>query len=187
MSLSKELFGDNLPPVSVDEIKNRFVSALLALLRSSDLLRKIASLQSSLDPLDIEGLDALRRKHLQIEGDNSNSTDSLLREPLLDDWENFVTQFSDPLFQASLDHSNPDVRHLEYYSTAYLLSATFKDCSIILRLGRKGKEDSITAIDLDPKPMSKFEQWRDLDQEIVRTYDGSGKAPCVDPTVLYKF
>ena len=56
-----------------------------------------------------------------------------------------------------------------YYLLAYLLSATFKDCSIIIR----GQEDNVksvaaTIIDLDSKDLGRMGKWEALDRNVVR-------------------
>jgi len=74
--------------------------------------------------------------------------------------------------------SNPD--EIRYYTLAYLLSGTFKDCSVILRFpereegseGGEGGKPTITAIDLDPKSITRLPKWAELDAEIVGAFAG---------------
>ena len=65
---------------------------------------------------------------------------------------------------------------------AYMLSATFKDCSMIIGLS-KDQEPYIKLVDLDVKSVKKFAYWVKLDEEIVETYsqlDESERRICVD-------
>lgn len=58
---------------------------------------------------------------------------------------------------------------------SYLLSATFKDCSIFIRLARDDNGElttSVKAIDLDPKPLDRLGKYWKLDREIVETWKG---------------
>ena len=75
-----------------------------------------------------------------------------------------------------------------YHLLAYLLSATFKDCSIIIR----GHEDNVksaavTIIDLDSKSLGRIGKWEELDRNVVKSTldaeEGVGEAErrvCVD-------
>ena len=63
---------------------------------------------------------------------------------------------------------------------AFLLSAAFKDCSLIFRVpvGDKGEEGGeekkrkvdVKVIDLDPKPVERLEKWAKLDAGIVEFF-----------------
>lgn len=56
---------------------------------------------------------------------------------------------------------------------AFALSATFKDCSITIRLPVGGSEKyKVKLIDLDLKPVKKFWYWWQLDRDILRASDG---------------
>lgn len=58
---------------------------------------------------------------------------------------------------------------LRYYILAYLMSATFKDCSIIIDMRADG-EEKVKVIDLDPKSVQRLEKWKKLDSEIALAY-----------------
>ncbi|PWN45791.1 hypothetical protein IE81DRAFT_319623 [Ceraceosorus guamensis] len=56
---------------------------------------------------------------------------------------------------------------------AYLLSASFKDCSLMLRLESQDTQivqGAIKLIDLDPKPFGKLPHYQALDREIVENF-----------------
>jgi inositol-pentakisphosphate 2-kinase len=128
-----------------------------------------------LDPLDIEGLSQLYRK-TQDESSSVQPLFSNLSEPSISDWEAFLDTYRSS--HHTLDHSNPLPSNLHYYIMAYLLSATFKDCSIMIGLGCSS--NPITLIDLDPKSVVKLPEWEKLDKRIVEAYTGVEGRQCID-------
>lgn len=140
---------------------DEFVRRLLPLVTKTTLLRDLSYLQRTLDPLDIEGLAALHDKRGETLDALSTSN------PTVDEWESFVNTYHNPVFQNSLNHEQLDILQHQYYTQAYLLSATFKDCSIMLRLGRNNKESNIFAIDLEAKSVYRLKKWKDQDAEIA--------------------
>ena len=152
------------------DIKESFISAIVPMLSQTPVLRTIAFLQRRLDPLDIEGLSKLCH-HAE--------NDSVFSEPTMDEWDEFVSKSSE---MDQLDHSDPDRPRLRYYILAYLLSATFKDCSIIIRLDYLGspsitrvEQARVSVIDLDRKNVSRLETWEKLDWEIAESYTKLGQ------------
>lgn len=131
-----------------------------------DILRK---LQQTLDALDIEGLSQLwHRNH------GSTPLGTGAPNPSLAEWTEFIDAYLSSRDQ--MDHGCPssptDLRH---YLLAYLLAATFKDCSIMLRLDHDVSLGGVvTVIDLDPKGMDRLGKWQKLDGEIVESYIRSG-------------
>lgn len=157
------------------------MTSLLPLLLDAPLLRILSHLQRTLDPLDIEGLSTLwKLAHLQTADDPPLGF--AFPEPSIDDWQAFLRSYLDDEFQRSLSTEDLDATKLPYYCLAYLLSASFKDCSLILRLGRgDGQPDTITAIDLGPKSVTRLAKWAKLDSEIVSAFmDFSDDRVCVD-------
>ncbi|KAH8117049.1 inositol-pentakisphosphate 2-kinase [Phellopilus nigrolimitatus] len=166
-----------------DEVRlmEAFVAALLPLLTKTPLLRTLARLQRTLDPLDIEGLFALHETLRTTSPDVIPPLEQAFPDPDLGDWERFVESYLDPGFQLALDHKMPDPARLRYYTMAYLLSATFKDCSLMLRLSRSaGTQDTITVIDLDPKSMSRLKKWVQLDRDISTSFVDDSPRYCHD-------
>jgi inositol-pentakisphosphate 2-kinase len=152
--LAAEFSGLELDVKSLADLLPPFTEALLPLLMDTPLLSILSHLQRTLDPLDIEGLSKIwSRSNPGVplgEGEP---------DPSLAEWDDFIRAY------LSAREAN-----LRYSILAYLLSATFKDCSIILRLGKNGVKDTITAIDLDPKSVSRLAKWEALDQEIVTSF-----------------
>jgi len=188
------------------------VAALVRPLLRTPVLHTLSQLQRNLDVLDIEGLSKLWRLaesssslyrttyssfvEQGLGGSGSeppatpigvNSPFLQISEPDISDWIDFLDAYLAPN-KPEVDHSNPSPENLRYYLLAYLLSATFKDCSIIVKLDflQSGdlqlddKLDPVTVIDLDPKSMGKLRHWEKLDQEIARTYSSIQKKVCVD-------
>jgi inositol-pentakisphosphate 2-kinase len=193
-------------------ICDAFTAALAQPLLRTPLLHILSELQRNLDVLDIEGLSKLWKLtesssslyrttfssfFEQISGGSEpeppatpigvNSPFLQISEPGISDWIDFLDAYLAPS-KPEIDHTNPSPENLRYYLLAYLLSATFKDCSIIVRLDflqlgglqLDDKRDSVTVIDLDPKSMGKLRHWEKLDQEIAQTYSSMQKKVCVD-------
>ncbi|KAF8623495.1 hypothetical protein AX15_006278 [Amanita polypyramis BW_CC] len=161
------------------DIKESFTSALLPLLMGTTVLKRISYLQRTLDPLDIEGLSKLWRDAGFGTKSTGATARSLFSEPTMDEWDEFVSRFLSSETNR-LEHSNPDPSRLRYLLFAYLLSATFKDCSLIVRLDFLGtgggvvKAQRVSVIDLDRKSMTRMERWEKLDSEIAERFLKSG-------------
>jgi inositol-pentakisphosphate 2-kinase len=206
------MFAD--PSHQTEDVRDTFTSALLPMLMNTPALRILSKLQRTLDCLDIEGLSNLWR-HAEASAPLYRTTfasffergpgnaeeappsspigvSSLFLtspEPTISDWTDFLDTY---LSSASshFDNSNPGRENLRYYLLAYLLSATFKDCSIIIRLDplqptipqpAQVKPERVTVIDLDPKSMDRLRKWEKLDREIVLAYLGvEERKVCVD-------
>uniref|UniRef100_D8PUZ6 Inositol-pentakisphosphate 2-kinase n=1 Tax=Schizophyllum commune (strain H4-8 / FGSC 9210) TaxID=578458 RepID=D8PUZ6_SCHCM len=188
-------------PGAHGDAREAFADAILPLLTETPVLRTLSKLQRTLDVLDIEGLSRLwqytemmapayRTQFAQFfvppedEEDYNPPTSPLgvssqylqEPEPTIDDWSSFLDTYLSPFIQ--IDHAAPVPEDLRFYLLAYLLSATFKDCSIIVRMDLLGGEQQpapvdpsrVTVIDLDPKSMKRLRKWEKLDQEIVEAY-----------------
>ena len=180
-----------LPPEGYQEA---FTSALLPLLMETPVLRILSKLQRTLDVLDIEGLSNLWCKvegtgHL-FESSQTESTESssiALAEPTISEWTEFLDRYLSP---GELDHMNPRKENLRYYLLAFLLSTTFKDCSMMIRLNllgapgpfpERGSPEQVTVIDLDPKSMDRLKKWEKLDREIVEaSLSVDNRKTCID-------
>ena len=171
-------------------LRTRFWALIGSLLTETPVLRTLSRLERNLDVLDIEGISKLWALSLEKSSEDTvvqDGVDSITEiganfpEPSIDEWKHFVDQYLST--HKHLDHSSPKLTNLRYYTFAYLLSATFKDCSIMLRtdqgheLGRKG---AVTVIDLDPKSVRRLSKWEKLDRDIVRAYTGFERKKCVD-------
>ncbi|EKM82580.1 hypothetical protein AGABI1DRAFT_35200 [Agaricus bisporus var. burnettii JB137-S8] len=180
--------------ISPDRIQEVFKKALCDTLLQSPILSIISRLQRMLDVLDIEGLSKLWRE-AQLESLSDEQIQVLplgvsQSEPGMTDWVDFVTAF-ESVEMKELDHDQPRTSNLRYYILAYLLSATFKDCSIIARLGllKPGnhseiQEEPIRVIDLDPKSLNRLPRWEELDREIVMSYVPAERKMCVDENIV---
>ena len=190
------MLAENSNPEGLATICDLFAKTLIRPLIETPVLRMLSDLQCNLDMLDIEGLSKLwrlvessnplyRKTFLSQSPEVSSSmlpctpigeSSSFISspEPTLSDWVKFLDTYLSPT-KPKLDHSNPFPENLRYYLLAYLLSATFKDCSIIVRLEflqttEKMAPGSIAVIDLDPKRMDKLKGWEELDLKIASSY-----------------
>jgi len=141
-------------------IKSKFLNALLPKFLQTPLLDHISALQPSLDPLDCEGLAKL----VEI----SPSAD--FTQPTVEDWVLFVDKFLSPKHQ---EHSNFSPSNLRYHILSYVLSATFKDCSLVIPFNPypfDSESNGIKVVDLDIKSVDKIPRWLKLDEKIVKEY-----------------
>lgn len=141
-------------------IKSKFLNTLLPKVLHTPLLGRISSLQCSLDPLDCEGLAKL----VEI----SPSAD--FTQPTVEDWVLFVDTFLSSRHQMRSSFSPSNLR---YHILSYVLSATFKDCSLIIPLNNypaDSESNGIKVIDLDIKSVDRIPGWLKLDQKIVKEY-----------------
>jgi len=154
-------------------IKSKFIDTLIPQILSTPLLSRISALQRALDPLDCEGLAKL--------AEESSSAD--VTQPTMEDWVSFIDTFLSPKHQK---HSAFSPSNLRYYTLAYLLSATFKDCSLIIPLRRcPGDTESrdIKVIDLEIKSVDRVPDWMKLDEKIVKEYaklETSMRKTCIE-------
>lgn len=142
-------------------IKLNFFSTLLPQILRIPILNHISALQRSLDPLDCEGLARL------VEA----SPSAALTQPTIVDWVSFIDTFLSSEHQKHSDFSPSNLRH---HILAYMLSATFKDCSLIIPLHPSYQADTenggTKVIDLDIKSIDRIHKWLELDKKIVKEY-----------------
>ncbi|CAL1694416.1 unnamed protein product [Somion occarium] len=185
--IAHQVFSANAAEPSLDTLRDQVISPLLPLLLETPVLRILSTHQRNLDALDIEGLSSLwsetHKPAGSLEAAPVPPLGKGLSQPTIEELENFVDVYLEK--HASMDHNHPDTADLRYYCIAYLLSATFKDCSIILRLhpavGNTPARSSITVIDLDVKSIDRLPTWEKLDQKVVKAYAGvSQPTRCYD-------
>ena len=187
------MLADNSNPEGLATICDLLAKTLIRPLIETPVLCMLSDLQCNLDMLDIEGLSKLwrltessnRKIFMSQSPEMSSSTLPCTPigesspfisspEPTLADWVDFLDTYLSPT-KPKLDHSNPLPENLRYYLLAYLLSATFKDCSIIVRLDflqstQEIGPGSVAVIDFDPKRMDKLKGWEELDMKIASSY-----------------
>ncbi|KAE8229938.1 hypothetical protein CF326_g5077 [Tilletia indica] len=125
---------------SSGDVAEAFADAVARHLLSTPVLRRLSELQSSLDPLDIEGLSKIWQAQTGAGfGSISKHSDSfLLREPTIDEYEDvvqwlFAREDAEGEGSSEADPKVPEPS-LRQMALAYLLSASFKDCSLFIRL-----------------------------------------------------
>ncbi|GJN88340.1 hypothetical protein Rhopal_001305-T1 [Rhodotorula paludigena] len=193
---------------SFDGTRARLTDLLVSALFASPILRTLATLQATLDAFDIEGLVSLIQS-CDTAMRSSPANDDLERnlasfagaQPSLSDWRAFLARRLPLLSRAaqctslaerhalrddmagSLRRASEEAGSARGAVLAYLLSATLKDCSLIVRipLGARepgaekdvvgeGAEVQIMAIDLDPKPIQRLGKYWRMDGEIVECW-----------------
>lgn len=177
-----------------------FASRFTPILLASPVLPRLAALQASLDPLDIEGLAARVRDELGLDLYRADLAEdevasTLGGQPTTQEWQAWLERW---LERASAPAPpNEQDAPLRDLVLAYLLSATFKDCSIFIRVDSPpfpaniattlSADDpsaiagaEIKVIDLDPKPIARMGKYARMDREIVEHWRDSvlaGGAP----------
>ncbi|KAG8217673.1 inositol-pentakisphosphate 2-kinase [Butyriboletus roseoflavus] len=160
------------------EVHEALTTALLPFLQTA-ALKTISNLQRSLDALDIEGIVKL----YAMACPNTKG----LGNPSLEELQDFVASYHS--VYCALDHSKLYPENIDTYLMAYLLSATFKDCSVIFRIHRSdipgapsvNSPHAVAIIDLDLKGMDRIEKWAHLDKQIVEYYrDRVQRKLCVE-------
>ncbi|KAF9227734.1 DUF941-domain-containing protein [Gyrodon lividus] len=173
------------------EVEEAFSAALLPFLHRP-VLATISDLQRTLDSLDIEGLAKL----YAVAHPDANGLNSVVWDPSFEEWQNFIASY-DSVY-CTWDHSKLCPEHIKAYLMAYLLSATFKDCSIIFKIQQPNASGgpsadaphAITIIDLDVKCMDRLGKWADLDRRIVEHCQVTGatqRKPCVEQHLHMRF
>ena len=164
------------------DLRTKFAETMTLILMDHPVLAKLSEAQRGLDPLDIEGLSALVAGKPSPEYPNESlplldaSEVMAGGDPTLDEWRRFLNAHFHHKLKDGLSSTPTNFKAFmhgmsqkRYYLLAYLLSATFKDCSIIVR----GHEDNVksaavTIIDLDSKSLGRMRKWEELDRDVVR-------------------
>ncbi|SPO24259.1 probable Inositol-pentakisphosphate 2-kinase [Ustilago trichophora] len=143
---------------------------------AATILSRLSHLQASLDPLDVEGLSQLwlHRTQSHTLGQlptttNPASLPAALISPL-------PVSLLYPVLEPFLTSSSTAEVKLEDAMQAFLVSATFKDCSMLIRFSRNpdeegGKVEGETKlVDLDRKPFEKLESMQKIDGEVCAAF-----------------
>ncbi|OCH86905.1 hypothetical protein OBBRIDRAFT_890169 [Obba rivulosa] len=186
-------YGSTSAIPDLTNLRQKFISSLLLVLLDSPILGILSTLQRTLDSLDIEGLSALwTQVHTSIDSDTPRRFGEGAAEPTFEEWSQFIDMY---LARTPEADTGPTVQsntaQLRYHLLAYLLSATFKDCSVIVRMLPPGPAEqtgdgrewnaSAYLIDLDVKSISRLAKWERLDRWIVERYAQTGDTRiCVD-------
>ncbi|KAG7087645.1 hypothetical protein E1B28_013593 [Marasmius oreades] len=216
------LAKDDAETPEEDDIRETFTKGLIPLLTRTSAFQTLNRLQRTLDMLDVEGLGQAWKIYHQHRLGVTSELPELgfgMEEPTIDEWMAFIDRYLEQLKTkpAEVDGreyaflpgplppregegegklSSYTEQELRSYLLAYLLSATFKDCSVIIRIPLLGGGDEVgkvedtppdpkrvTIIDLDPKSMTRLRRWELLDAQIVEGYrevDAGARKVCVD-------
>ncbi|KAF9075198.1 inositol-pentakisphosphate 2-kinase [Rhodocollybia butyracea] len=171
------------PPILGEgELRDLVVETLHSVLvqpKAFSLLKTLNCLQRTLDGVGIQRLASLWTKvHEKSSLNSIPSFGQGCLQPTTDDWHSFVNEYLKRQ-NGPLPHTSNEESALQYQLLSYLLSATFKDCSIMIMLPGLLFEDKselstfsprITVIDLDTKPIHSLQKWIDQDFDIVQKY-----------------
>ena len=164
------------------------METVVPILMEHPVLAKLSELQRSLDPLDIEGLSTLVTGRPTDEYPNKSLpiVDApeicIGADPNLSEWRRFLDAHFNrelhgksphPPGSGALPHGMSESR---YQLLSYLLCATFKDCSIIIRANENVKRATVSIIDLDAKSIGRMGRWERLDRDVVKcTLEAEGR------------
>jgi len=136
--------------VDASALPSAFAAHIASALLASPMLRRLAELQRTLDPLDIEGLDGrYAAEHRQA----------------LEDAEDVGSEATVAELEAIAERFDPATATLRELELAYILSASFKDCSIFVRMV-EGAPPVVKAVDVDMKQLAKLPAYARLDRSI---------------------
>lgn len=177
-----DVLGHDVSLTAIPALRDSFVDAILPLLLSSPILQRLAVLQRTLDALDIEGL---AKFYEEVRGVRIGYVPEGEPEPTMQEWDSFIDEFF------TRQHSQlegSDESTLRYHILAYALSATVKDCSLMLRIPTNGEPSlrTIKVIDLDIKNISRLALWQSLDMEVVSQYASvpdNDRKVCIDSCI----
>ncbi|KAJ3821339.1 inositol-pentakisphosphate 2-kinase [Lentinula raphanica] len=151
---------------------------------SLSLLQTLNRLQRTLDDGGIENLASLwDQVHLKQKPFGEGNV-----QPSLDEWSSFVKEYLKLQDTPASSEVEAVEARLRYHILSYLLSTTFKDCSIMIMLDSLQHKSSTTPsriflIDLDPKPIERLSKWLKQDRNIANEYAAlasQSKKECVD-------
>ena len=137
-------------------------------LTNQTILSRLSHLQATLDPLDVEGLAQLWLSRTQ-------SHTLGCAEPSIDLPESLTASLGASQLPAVLESVlSPTAAQvsLEAALQAFLVSATFKDCSLLLRFSHsdRGWESWTKLVDLDAKPWNKLATMQKTDGEVCAAF-----------------
>ncbi|KAJ3921031.1 hypothetical protein F5877DRAFT_36831, partial [Lentinula edodes] len=169
--------------LEAEGIRELVVETLLVLFMKSESLKLLKYLQRTLDGLRIEGLTSLWDN---VHSLNKTSFGGGFPQRTIDDWKLFITECLEP--QGS--SMPPQVLSGEN-QLRYLLSVTFKDCSIMIMLPVLYESlptslfpSQMTLIDLNPMRVERLQKWLEQDRNILQEYTISSQTKsaktCVD-------
>lgn len=164
---------------AIPNLHDSFLSKLTTLLLNSSLLSTLRDLQTNLDPLDIEGLLKLVTATNSDTGTNTFTSIASF-EPTMSDWAEFVSRYQGADRSVMQVLPSSDQSAMKFYVLAYLLSASFKDCSLMLRFPSGLISPEYHIIDLDTKSASRLDRWHALDREIASVFHDDKIQPCTD-------
>jgi inositol-pentakisphosphate 2-kinase len=171
---------------------NVFVEVLVQVIQGNHVFQTVQNLQRSLDTLDIEGLLKYWTATRKIDPSFTSNTGGPFSgveafEPTLNDWVDFVDQY----LTSNCPPADvlPTQHGLKFFLLSYLLSTTFKDCSIIAKFQPNCSEAHLHIIDLDPKSIMHLDKWAKQDREIVQTFQqrvqNEDISSCIDDNFVW--
>lgn len=126
------------------------------------VLTSLAHLQSKLPPQDLHRAGAVLTRL------GPGTDEELTRAPSVAEYASYVRWWLDEGGRSGT--TEPTTRQA---LLGHLLSATFKDCSLFLRLTPRDADLDVTlhVIDVDAKPVGKLRHWAELEERIERAWE----------------
>lgn len=151
-TLTKKLYNDSNLNLA------QAITRILASEQVQTILTKLRTLQQRYDPIDVEGVDKEARRQ-----DGKGLLDRA-DEPSIS-----FAEYESMLAKRGKAEENLSLREL---IASFLLSTSYKDCSLFIRISDGPKEPVIHThlVDLDPKPVVKLPYLLSIDREITKTF-----------------
>lgn len=184
---------------SSNESKEIVINLLTKIMAREPLLRRLKLLQKTLDRIGIEELYHLYKTQFE----DSNSPDGMFStEEEISEWKGIVKTCLENLRDDGVKSEESKEYSVKRLIKEFLVSATLKDCSVMISMVRCGSEEdarrvvggnksgsshliklggedddswivySVHVVDLDPKSVSKIPKYYELEQEIERVVWG---------------
>jgi inositol-pentakisphosphate 2-kinase len=163
----------------IDQFTNpkSIVKKLTEILIETQILQDIQKIQL-LDDLDIEIIDVLFKKYSTLK-----SLHCVFENQIEDQWIQKIVEKLKKIESKeyhcgdSTNQKKTQIFDLELSEDEmlqkireYLISHTFKDCSVMITFSLKQKDYKIGIVDLDSKLASKIPKYKKLDEEIVQHF-----------------
>lgn len=139
-----------------------------------NVLSRLAHLQASLDPLDAEGLAHLWLQRTQSHTLGQHTDRAADLPPALTSFLPSSQLY--PILETFLSANKVDTADvkLEDAVQAFLVSASFKDCSLLIRFFRQHGGEAVVGetklVDLDRKPFAKLASMQKTDSEVCAAF-----------------
>lgn len=138
------------------------IARILSSEQVQTVLTRLRTLQQRYDPIDVEGIEEKARHH-KGKGLQERANESSIS---LAEYESMLQKVERGEESISRDFN------LREWFASLLLSTSYKDCSLFIRIfdGSSKPNIHVYLVDLDPKPVFKLPYLLSIDREVTKTF-----------------